>query len=496
MLAKAPPAAKTSLIVAMSDIYAGQFALAAGKLNRPSLGFEVVERARGRVATDLIRSGIRETPEQAREVERQISALHLQLTRAKTRAEVRRLRDRIFLAEQSRWVLPNTWRDHVRESVPVKLSELQKTLSAKDMLLEYVLAEPASFCLVVTRDQVRVVRLPERAKIEQLIKDYVQGVKAKRPARELGQKVYRTLLAGVPGLRMHTRLIVVGDGYLHLLPFDSLVTPSGQFLVRTHTVTTATSATAFYLQGDEARPGVDGGSVLAVGGVPYEAGSAPKVSLFRRGSSGALGNLPSSEDEAFAATEAMKGLDSMILTGRKATEAAFKQADLERQRAIHLAVHGIADQTHPDRAGLVMLSSPSAQEDGILHGSEIVQLRLNADLVVLSACDTAVGRLLGQEGIGTLSRAFQLAGARSVVSTLWSTDDTFSLHLMKRFYARIARGETLAVALAGAKRDLLNEFGSRAVPYYWAGFVLSGAADRPLTTVTARGKAKETYAAH
>jgi tetratricopeptide (TPR) repeat protein len=292
MLAKAPPSAKTSLIIAMSDIYAGHFALAAGKLNRPALAFEIVERARGRVTTDLIRTGMRETPDEAREVERQISELHLQLTGAKTRAEVRRIRDRIFLAEQSRWVLPNTWRDQVRQAAPVKLADLQRTLSPKDMLLEYVLAEPTSFCLTVTRDQVRIVTLPERSRIEALINDYVQAVKAKRAVHALGQRIHSALLGGVPGLRTHTRLIVVGDGYLHLLPFDPLVDTAGRFLVRTHTVTTATSATAPYLQGDDGHPGLYGNSILAVGGIPYETGTTPKIALFRRGSGGALGNLP------------------------------------------------------------------------------------------------------------------------------------------------------------------------------------------------------------
>ena len=91
---------------------------------------------------------------------------------------------------------------------------------------------------------------------------------------------------------------------------------------------------------------------------------------------------------------------------------------------------------------LVLLSDPPAGEDGFLQASEIVQLRLNSDLVILSACDTAVGPLEGEEGIAALSRAFLLAGARSVVSTLWSIDDTFSLFLMKQFYKHLAAHET------------------------------------------------------
>jgi CHAT domain-containing protein len=127
---------------------------------------------------------------------------------------------------------------------------------------------------------------------------------------------------------------------------------------------------------------------------------------------------------------------------------------------------------------LVLLSDPSVGEDGFLQISEIVQLRLHADLVILSACDTAVGPVQGEEGIAALSRAFLLAGAKAVVSTLWSIDDTYSLVLMKHFYAHLTAHEPAAYALAEAKRDTLREFGRTAVPYYWAGFTFEGAADR------------------
>ena len=122
-----------------------------------------------------------------------------------------------------------------------------------------------------------------------------------------------------------------------------------------------------------------------------------------------------------------------LLIGNKATETAFKKATSHSM--FHLAVHAIANETRPDRAALVLLSDPINEEDGFLQASEIVQLPLNADLVVLSACDTAVGPVQGEEGIETLSRAFLLAGARTVISTLWSIDDDTTLYLMKSFYA-------------------------------------------------------------
>jgi len=100
--------------------------------------------------------------------------------------------------------------------------------------------------------------------------------------------------------------------------------------------------------------------------------------------------------------------------------------------------------------------------------------------VVLSACDTAVGLLQGQEGIANLSRAFLLAGARTVISTLWQVDDSSSFFLMKRFYSHLLEKRSAASALTAAKRDLFRTYGGKAVPYQWAAFTVEGAAMQPV----------------
>jgi|SRR5579884_758591 CHAT domain-containing protein len=143
---------------------------------------------------------------------------------------------------------------------------------------------------------------------------------------------------------------------------------------------------------------------------------------------------------------------------------------------------------HPERAALLLLSDPSSGDDGILEASQIVHLHSNADLVVLSACDTAVGRLQGEEGIANLSLAFQIAGAKAVVSTLWTIDDTTALYLMKRFYVHLTTGNTVASALTAAKRDMLKTYGARALPYYWASFKLEGAGNKPVSITKSRTK--------
>ena len=149
-------------------------------------------------------------------------------------------------------------------------------------------------------------------------------------------------------------------------------------------------------------------------------------------------------------------------------------------RVLHLAVHGFADPQFPERSALVLGADPKAGEDGLLQVREIKKLRLNAELTTLSACDTGVGKLQGEEGVSDLAEAFLAAGAKTVVASLWSADDTFASALMERFYQRLALGEETSSALRGAKLDLLAKYGEQVSPFYWAAFVAIGDASTPI----------------
>jgi len=176
-----------------------------------------------------------------------------------------------------------------------------------------------------------------------------------------------------------------------------------------------------------------------------------------------------------AANSAVTNANNTLLVGTAATESAFKREPFARYRVLHMAVHAVANTAQPELAALIMLSDSAAGEDGFLQASEVVRLKLNADLVVLSACDTAIGPIGGEEGIATLSRAFLLAGAKTVVSTLWSIEDLSSLVLMRQFYGHLATHMPADRALAEAKRDIIRKFGRSAPPYYRAAFTLEGA---------------------
>src|SRR5258708_2261605 len=117
----------------------------------------------------------------------------------------------------------------------------------------------------------------------------------------------------------------------------------------------------------------------------------------------------------------------------------------------------------------------------LFRSREINDLRLNAELVTLSACSTGVGKLQGETGVRNLVEAFLVGGAKSVVASLWSVDDTYATTLMKQFYQHLAEGQDKASALRQAKLDLLEQYGGQPPPFYWAGFTITGEAAPPIS---------------
>jgi CHAT domain-containing protein len=470
---------KTALIKGSSDLYAKHFALIAERIHEPAKAFAVLEQVRGRVMTDVLVSGSTVSPESL-ETERTIAALRLKLMATSSDREIQQLRDAIFLAEQSRSIMPelSILKTNVQKTVP--LSALQGNLSPSEVMLEYVIDDPTSYCLTITRSSSRIITLKGKAAISRDVNAFLSGAKAKHTVDLEARQLYQDLLESIPEARGKAHLVVIRDGPLHLVPFDALMDRTGHYLVESVVITYSPSATGFFLLRTSGQPKRATGNMLAIGGVPYDQSGLKTLAATRGYGDAGLSDLPSSQDEARAAVRAFSNRANTLLLGNRATETQFKR-QASRHRIIHLAVHGMADPAHPERAALVLLSDPFNGEDGFLQASEIVQLSLRAELVVLSACDTAVGPLEGQEGIANLSKAFLLAGARTVVSTLWSLDDDTALYLMKVFYGQMAQGKDASEALAAAKRTMLKTFGrDKAVPYYWAGFTAEGFVPQPI----------------
>jgi CHAT domain-containing protein len=364
------------------------------------------------------------------------------------------------------------------------------------VLLEYVLSEPASYCIVITGRVLDIVPLAGRRKVETLVDGYLSEIRAGKPGVEKASQLYSILLRPVlKNQKESKRLTLVPDGKLHLLPFEALLDSGGQYLLRSHVVSIAPSATVYYLLNSERKTDQAQMPFLGIGGVPYGETanflrSPASRATAQRGLStvnlSQLTPLPGSGEEVESVAKII-GENSITLTGHDATKTALLSQDLSRFTILHFATHAVSDTTFPDRSSLVLGRDPHSDTDGLLQERDIRYLKLNADLVVLSACDTSAGRLQGQEGIVNLVRTFFYAGARTVVASLWEAGDLSTKVLMKGFYSHLMNGEGKAEALRNAKLDLLKEFGSRAVPFEWAGFIVVGEANSAVRLPVERG---------
>jgi CHAT domain-containing protein/Tfp pilus assembly protein PilF len=299
-----------------------------------------------------------------------------------------------------------------------------------------------------------------------------------------GRKLYDLLIApAAPWIEHADRILISPDGALHTLPFAALVRPGKQprWLVEWKPVHTVLSATLYaQLKAGRRRdssPGGAGGELVAFADpvyrpVPGATANAddPPLRRYRAG----LPPLPGAQEEV-QALSALYGRDAKAYLGAAATKAQAEHLP-PGSRYLHFACHALLDRHFPLDSALALAASPASQSDdnGMLQAWEIFErLRIDADLVTLSACSTGLGRDAGGEGLIGLTRAFQYAGARSVLASLWAVSDHSTSALMARFYAKLRAGSPKDVALAAAQREMLRA-GPFSHPYSWAAFELNG----------------------
>src|SRR6266850_4608993 len=487
----------SSLAGAMSETYLHHFELEAQERNvERALG--VLERVRGRTAAALLENKVtfsKNESEDARALENNVSELQLRLMRSESAQERVGLLDQLVEYERRlEWT-----RTDRRESKlgwfekPSSLKAIQASLRPDEVVLEYVLGEPHSYCVWISKKRAAVQVLPAgRQRIQELTRKYLDEILAKGDDIVLAKQLYGLLLSPLPQEATSERLIVVPDGILHLLPFDTLHDSTGALLLETRTISYAPASTVLSVLRTTKDTEHSRRTFLGVGDVSYQnqghvSAKLDKPSAFKqrllRGLSDTFGtslyDLPQTREEVIEVNNIV-GKNGVLLLGVDATETAFKSEPLEDFKIIHLAAHGFADTQFPERSGLVLGVDANSHDDGLLQLHEIIRLRFNADLVTLSACNTGVGKLQGEEGVTNLVEAFLVSGAKAVVASLWSADDTYTLDLMERFYTHIAEGQDKAAALRQAKLDLLAKYGRQVPPYYWGAFVLLGDGGSPI----------------
>lgn len=347
--------------------------------------------------------------------------------------------------------------------------QIRGLLDGASLLLEYSLGEERSFLWAVERDVVRGFELPPRARIEAAARAvYDRLAVLPQDDRELGEaaaSLSRMLLGPVAPRLGTRRLIVVADGELQYIPFGALpvpgAAPAAPLLAR-HEVVNAPSASAIALERRLSRRRAAPGAVAVLADPVFGRDSFPRLPWTRR------------EAEAIAAVAPRDR--SLFALGFQASRATALSPRLARYQVVHFATHGIIDARTPALSGLMLsrIGEHGQPREGFLGLRDIYNLRLGADLVVLSGCETALGKQVRGEGLLGLTQGFLYSGARQVLASLWRIEDQATAELMARFYrALLLDGSPPAAALRQAQLAIQQDPRWRS-PYYWSGFVLQG----------------------
>ncbi|HWO03068.1 MAG TPA: tetratricopeptide repeat protein [Blastocatellia bacterium] len=421
------------------------------------------------------------------------------------------------------------------QPLPLNLKDIQgNLLDDETVLLEYALGEERSFLWTVTRSSIKSFELPKRQDVEAAVRRLYEVLTARNQVvknETLDQRSLRVaasdaeypsaaaslsnmLLKPAASQLGTKRLLIVGEGLLQYLPFAGLPVPTNDErnqinkgstavsslayrpLIFEHEIVNLPSASVLALLRQETAGRKPAPKTLAVLADPVFQSDDPRLTVAsNRPPAGQQG--PPSGDVYRSATESgLEGFVRLRFSRQEADEitrlapAAKRLAALDfvasrttatsptlaEYRIVHFATHGLINNQHPELSGIVLslVDEKGQPQNGFLRLYEIYNLKLEADLVVLSACQTALGKEIKGEGLVGLTRGFMYAGAPRVVSSLWQVDDRATAELMKRFYQGIlGQGLRPAAALRAAQISMQNETRWRA-PHYWAAFTLQG----------------------
>ncbi|MEA2561858.1 MAG: hypothetical protein QOH06_3362 [Acidobacteriota bacterium] len=374
----------------------------------------------------------------------------------------------------------------LREPQPLDLDAARKVLDPGTLSLSYSVGKEKTILFAVTQDgglQVKTLPVGEE-RLRRQVTDFLDRVRSQQaPAKDL----YSELIAPVAGLvERSERVLILPDGPLHRLPFGALVRDDGRFLTELKPLHTALSLTVYGTLRAASSPAGKSGYLVAFGDPSFPKSMQAKDNLGPGLRSFGWTRLPYSRREVEQIAGVYPG--ARLYLGEEATEEHAKL--IHDARILHFATHGYTDDRTPLDSALVLTipeKPTKRRENGLLQVWEIFEgVRIDADLVVLSACESALGRELSGEGLIGLTRAFQYAGARSVVASLWSVADQVTAELMARFHRHLAAGLPKDQALRAAQLELIREpvkittASGQAIetdasaPFFWAAFQLFG----------------------
>jgi CHAT domain-containing protein/Tfp pilus assembly protein PilF len=372
---------------------------------------------------------------------------------------------------------------------PLGLREIQAQIDHDTLLLEIALGDERSFLWLVSAESLAAFPLPGRATLEEVARrahsllaaDNISLARVQTDAALAN--LSRSVLGPVADRLGTKRLLIVSEGALLYVPFAALPDPAhpGEPLLAHHEIVTlpSVSSLAGLRRAVAGRPSAP--ATLAVLADPVFDLTDPRMAYGHwtrpaAARSGRFARLPFSSQEAEAILALVPPSERLGALGLDANRETATNGTLARYRILHFATHGILDTEHPDLSGIAlsMIDGAGRPRNGFLRVHEIDRLRLPADLVVLSACATALGRELKGEGLVGLTQSFFHAGARSVLVSLWPVEDVATADLMKAFYQELLGNKLPPAAALRAAQLALQRRPDRSAPSSWAGFILLG----------------------
>jgi CHAT domain-containing protein len=360
---------------------------------------------------------------------------------------------------------------------PLTPARLNTLIPANDIAyLEYIVTGDAVGIFILKRNgltadhDLKYVRVPANAdELRQKVKDFHSALAERHPGyNQLGRELYQMLIAPAANELRDIRLVcIIPDEFLWTLPFQALTNTRGNHFIEEYSLYYAPSLSVLSEMRLRRRQQSGNKSFIAFANPVIERNDDLQQGLHP---------LPEAEAEVAAVTRALRTRIERVLIGRQADEKSFK-ALAPQYAIIHLATHGVLDNRDPLNSYLLLTKTDAdTEDDGLLQAREIIDLRLDADLAVLSACETGNGRISPGEGVVGMSWAFFVAGTRSVVVSQWRVNSASTSLLMKNFYYALAsqtdsRGPNKSQALREASLHLMKDRRYRH-PFYWAGFVL------------------------
>jgi len=356
----------------------------------------------------------------------------------------------------------------------------QELLDDKTMIIEYFMGQRFLYGFLITNQSVFFKRICEAEKIDQYAGNYLYYLTTKNISRFeslRGSRILYEILIQpfeqeiTPGIK---NLIIIPDGQLYRVPFETLI-PAGTnfkearneknpYLIDHFDISYGRSVSEVFNICRNREMGERGMDLLVV--------ACDHIIPRNNGNHRIYPRLKYAVREAEIISKRMNTGKTRSLLNEEATEENLKKAGLPDFRMIHFITHGILDETNWTRSALVLNHSQDLKEDGLLHPHEIQNMRLNADLVTLSSCYTGTGKLVEGEGVLGLIRVFQLAGAQSLIASLWEVNDRSTSLFMDYFYRHLQEGLSKSSALRQAKLQMLKSKYNH--PFYWAPFILYG----------------------